>query len=397
MTVEPLRTSAVRLATFARSAPAAALLFALAASIVLLGSGTAAAQTDPFVTVRDVEVSAEAANSARARERAFDRAAGAAWEKFVAGLPADRRSGVPRLGADQLSSMVRGISVDDEKMTATTYSARFVVRFDRAAVGEIVPLGGGGGSAAVRSDTTLLVLPVFTQNGQPELWGDPNPWREVWASERHDSSAVPLYVPIGDVSDVSDITAVQALGRDSAALARIARRNQASEVLVAHASVLRDIAAAQPSLQVRAMRFGPQGEGVVFDQTYSGATPSQLEGILRQAARDVVASLEANWQPQGTAAAPAADGSAAPAVAADNRIAVSVPLRGLDTWLEVRRRLGAVPTVADTRVIELSRSEARIDIGFVGSVPELGEAMARAGLTLRKEGARTVLALSGTR
>lgn len=391
MTVEPLRALAFRLARFARSGLRVAFV---AVPCLLTAIGPAVAQSDPFVTVRDVEVSAEAANAARARERAFDRAASAAWEKFVAGLPADQRNSVPRLGPDQLSAMVRGISVDDEKTTATTYSARFVVRFDRSAVGEIVRLDGG--TASARTDQTLLVLPVYTQNGQPELWGDPNPWRDVWARERHAGSAVPLYVPIGDVADVADITAVQALGRDSAALARIARRNQADEVLVAHASLIRDVTAAQPSLQVRATRYGPQGEGVVFDQTYSGATPSQLEGILRQAARDVVASLDAAWQPQGTGAGAIADGTT-PAVQADNRIAVSVPLTGLDTWLEVRRRLGAVPVVADARVIELSRNEARIDIGFVGSIPELGDALARAGLSLSKDGARTVLALSGTR
>src|SRR6185437_12375889 len=78
-------------------------------------------------------------------------------------------------------------------------------------------------------------LPVWSGAQPPVLWEDPNPWREAFAQRERGEGLVPFIVPLGDVEDLNAISAERALNADPAALAAIAERYQAEEVLITQA------------------------------------------------------------------------------------------------------------------------------------------------------------------
>ena len=72
----------------------------------------------------------------------------------------------------------------------------------------------------------------------------------------------------------------------------------------------------------------------------------------------------------------------------------TVPIANLDAWLTVRRRLDQVASIKRAAVVFLSRSEARIDVQYLGDLAQLKLALAQRDLILTEEGEGLVLRLA---
>ena len=59
-----------------------------------------------------------------------------------------------------------------------------------------------------------------------------------------------------------------------------------------------------------------------------------------------------------------------------------MPLRGLDDWLKVRRRLDGVAAIQQTGLTTLARDEAQLEITFVGDEQRLTRTLAQRDLFL---------------
>jgi hypothetical protein len=81
--------------------------------------------------------------------------------------------------------------------------------------------------------------------------------------------------------------------------------------------------------------------------------------------------------------------SGAPAVAA-----VTVPIAGLNDWLDVRRRLASVAIVRRTDLVLLSKTEARINLHYIGEPEQLVLALQQADLELTQDGDAWTLAVT---
>ena len=62
---------------------------------------------------------------------------------------------------------------------------------------------------------------------------------------------------------------------------------------------------------------------------------------------------------------------------------VAVPLRGLDEWLKIRRRIGAVASIKRVDLARLSIDAAEVEILYIGNSGQLALAMAQSGLALK--------------
>ena len=65
-----------------------------------------------------------------------------------------------------------------------------------------------------------------------------------------------------------------------------------------------------------------------------------------------------------------------------------LPIAGLDDWVRERERLAAVPAIRRIALMALSRQEATIEIGYVGSIDQLKAAVGAinlAGLAALKD------------
>lgn len=343
-------------------APITGLLVLLAAS-----AWPAMAQMTDAFSVSGVAVDVRAASAAAAREQALAEGQQIALRRVLERLvPAAYHDRLPAPSPAEIAALVRDVGIESEKASSVRYIANLSVRFRGDAIRGFLRAAGLPYAEARRQP--VVVLPVYTEGAEATLWGDPNPWRYVWARRRSEG-LVPIIVPLGELADVTAVSAEQALAADPAALAAVAGRYGATDTLVA-------LAVAPPTdggaVEVRLFASGP---GVPLPERssfqYVAAEGETRDALLARAAADVVFAVGEAYKRENLLEF---DRGAT--------MATVVPLGGLDDWLTVRRRLDRVPQVRAYQVVSLNRTNAALLLDFVGDQQQLQTALMRNGLEL---------------
>ncbi len=276
---------------------------------------------------------------------------------------------LPVLPDGEITALVQGFEVEDEKISSRRYLANLTFKFKSNDVRSLLKREGIPFTETVAKP--ILVLPVFAFGGTRVLWDDPNPWRQAWAIRaRMDTGLLPFIVPFGDLEDLANINADQAIEGDEASLGRMAQRYRAEEVLVVHAAVGFEGGSETPTVQVVLRRFGALGERVIVEQ-FDGQRGDQIAELLQAVANAITIDLEEEWK-----ALTLLDFST------QFRLEARVPLTGLEDWLVVRRLLNESAVVQKSQLQALTLSEARVVVDFVGNTQSVIVALAQRDLDL---------------
>lgn len=352
-------------------------LWRLAATLVAasgLGFAIALAEARPAVadvfTVEGVAVDATARTAGEAREVAL---AEGQYEAFIRlfnrmTLRLDR-SRLPDIAPETIANLVHAFEVQDEKTSGIRYLAKLTVHFKDDAFLKFlqtheIPY------ATTRS-RPVLVLPVFDSGEERTLWRDPNPWRDAWRALPPRDGLVPFVLPYGDLSDVTTIDAAQAALGDQDRLAAIAKRYNATAILVAQVRSTTETFLNLPAIYLSLSRYGAGAWGDVYVASFLGASGEPPEGLFRQAIEQTVQRIEESWKLDNLLQS-----------GEEGEVTVAVPLQGLEDWLKIEKRLGRIPSVLENRLVYLSREEARVRIRFQGGGMQLQRALLQSDLYL---------------
>lgn len=358
---------------------AAGLLLALLAGAPLSAAG--AAQDDLF-TVENVAVDATEETAATAREVALAEGYRKAFRRVVARMvPRDRQGEVPALSPERLAALVRNFEVSEEKTSTVRYLAELTIRFNGAAVRTF--LREAGVPYAETQSKPLLVLPVLSRAGANVLWDNPNPWREAWSATPPDSGLVPLVAPRGGLEDLSIISAEQAMRGERERIDAIARRYDADGAL---------IAIAEPSYgteqRIREMevivRRSDDAEGRTWRNTIRSQGNETAEELFARAARETASFVREQWKSEYLLR-----------FDQQHELVVTVPLRSLDDWVILRRRLADIAFVSGSDLVALSRHSATVRLRYVGGEEQLRTALAQSDLALVEGSETPVLRFRG--
>ena len=347
------------------------------------GIGEAAAQDgNPIFTVTGVAVDQTAASASAARDIALAagqrRAAQRVFQRLI--IRTDQRS-LPQLSDDVVARLVQNIEVSDEKTSSTRYLATLTVAFKPDAVRDHLRAGGLRFSETV--SRPRLVLPVFEAAGAINLWDPPNAWREAWEARTVDpDTVIPLVLPEGDLQDIGSIGPIQALVAEARPVQAIAARYRVRDVVVAHATLVQDLAANSPIVHVSLRHTGPTS-GAVSIETFVGESRDRVNELLAEAVQRTVERLEDEWK-------------------RDNylrfdepvRLSASFAIGTLSDWLEMRRRLGGAAVIQNVELASITRSDAQVVIHYLGGPEQLGLALAQRDIDLVQEDGFWMLRLS---
>lgn len=340
--------------------------FALLLCLVAAPAPVAAQAADAFV-VSGIGVDVRAGNAAAAREQALVEGEQQAFERLLARLvPAGQQGRLPKPSPADLDALVSDVGIEQEKASTVRYIATLSVRFKPEAVRGYLQTRGVPYAEARRNP--VVVLPVYAEGGSALLWNEPNPWRQVWARRRNEG-LVSFVVPLGELQDVTAVSAEQAISGDAQALSAIGRRYGTADVLVAEA------AARQAPGAALTIRLRASGPGVPVPDPASFSIPARegetFEALVARAVDEVVQAIGESYKNQNLLQfdRPAS-------------LAAVVPLAGLDDWLMVRGRLDRVPQVRSYRVVSLNRTGAALMLDFVGDQQQLQGALMRGGIDL---------------
>lgn len=357
-------------------------LFARLSAVLLMallvlpaGAALSSARADLF-TVSDVRLDATAESVTAARDRAMAEGQVEAVEKLWSRLVApDARSMIPPLSASELSDYyIQSMRVSGEQTSTNRYIADLTVQFRADQIRQF--LRSNGVPYAETRSRPMLVLPLYGQAGAATLWDGDNPWLGAWQQFDSQNQLVPVVAPLGDLEDLTGVDAARAEAGDSQALAVMAERYGASDVLVSRASMSGDPAAGNAHLDIATARYpGAQGPAQTSRDSVAQQPGEGLQALLTRAARQVTGTLQGSWLNQNQLRY---DQQA--------QLEAVVPVNSLDELVEVQRRLGQLAAVRDLYTLAVTRTAAEIGLVYYGDPAQLQRALSQVDLALEQTG-----------
>jgi hypothetical protein len=331
--------------------------------------------TSDVFQVSGIAVDATAADAVAAREQALLQGQIEGLRRLLRRLtPVSEHGRLPAVGAAEIQRYVQNFEITDERVASDRYLAQLTVRYDPAAVRDL--LQGQAFSYAESVSEPLVVLPVYQVPGGPRLWPENNPWWQAWAEHLDPERLLRLVLPLGDLEDMATVTADGAIAGDAAALEALARRYGTDDVLVVVATPRGGATAAAegapPVLELDVRRGGIQGNPPETLEGRPGETP---EGLMAEAVVGVQDTLDERWKEANLLRY---DQAAS--------MLVDIPIEQLADWVEISRGMEGLTEIVGIEIASFARENVRAQIRYLGDQLRLEEALGRIGLGLSREG-----------
>ena len=346
----------------------------LAVSAAVLVTATAPLRADVF-TISHVKVDETAADAAQAKIRAIESAQLIAFMKLVKRLtPEGSDQQLPQFTGADVARMMSGMTFEDERTGPTRYIATLTISFLPDAVRTLlyqynIPL-------AEEQAPSVLVLPVWKNGGKAVLWDGDNPWKEAWIKLDVQNALTPVLIPIGDLTDISAISAEEALAGDEIKLEALRLRYGADKVLVAVAETL-------DGVSINASMDGITSYGRLnIAQTFQGE-PEKIGETASVAARGFLDAMEETWK--------SAMAQVQTPTSQLNSITVAIPFDSLAEWNSIRGRIQQTYGVGTVQIASLSARGGIVKIDYDGSVDQFTQQLEANGLQLSEVGGTWVI------
>jgi hypothetical protein len=342
-------------------------------ALALIGlAGTQVARAANAFTVTGVAVDQTAATTQAAKDAAIAdgerKALKALFDHITS--PADQAK-LPKLADKDLTELVSGYEVEQEKLSSVRYIAQLTVAFYPASIRSL--LRNAGVAFAEASSVPVAILPVLTDGEVKFLWEDANPWRQAWVAKRQVGVLVPWIVAKPGDAEAA-ITPDRAIAGPPGQFAALAQRSNAAGTVIAEAIL------SPGALTLKVTRDGE----LLGAETLMAEPGETIDRLFARAILRASSLIDERWKRDNLVAF----GQSA-------SLEARVALGGLDDWLQVRRRLGDMAQIQKLTVRSLSRREAQIALDYVGDAAQFRTALGQRGLALDGQEGDYVLRLPG--
>ncbi|HEY0267000.1 MAG TPA: hypothetical protein VGC16_09625 [Rhizomicrobium sp.] len=336
--------------------------FLLSLLALLLFAAPVAAQ-DSLYTVSGIHVDATGASSTEAYNAAIAQGRVRAFQILFRRLTRQADWGrQPVLDAQGVLRLTRGNNISNERRSTTRYTAEVTYIFNPDAVARALRAAQIAFSQAPAK--RILVIAMSPNAGH-------GPWSQALSAPAFRESTVPF-----TVSAPEDDASLAALRFDTATwndVSAVAIKNHVGEVGLVQAVY----ANGKMTVNIRRLGAGEAPAAASVDvplvQTVGTTYPAAAQAAVR--------AIEDLWKSRN-----ALDFSQRGKLIADVRIT------SLAQWGEIQTSLGSVGNVTGMTVTAMDLNFARIQLGYVGGVDQLREALNAAGLALTNRGGQWTLA-----
>ena len=265
-------------------------------------------------------------NADDAREKGWREAQRLGWAQLYRKL---NGSDGPKLGDSVLDGIVTAIVVEEEQIGPRRYVARLGVQFDRVRAGQILGVSG----RTLRSPP-LLVIPVYSIDGIPQVFEQRSAWQRAWAEYNTGESAIDYVRTAGTGADTLLINAGQTGRRGRVWWRVILDQYGAADVLTPIARVEYSYPGG-PIKGYFTARFGPDSK-LISSFTMTGPSPAALPDMMEKA----VARMDRIY----------IDALASGVLRTDTYLVLEKPVEKIDLPEEVATDDDALPSEIDSSV-----------------------------------------------
>jgi len=359
----------------------------LALVMVLAGAVTTGARAqsdeDRVFEVRGVAVDVQAATAAAAQAQAIVQGRRKAWRRLVERLVPRAQAGqLMSLSDEELVGLTVGYEVARERTSDVRYLGSLNFHFNPVAVRQY--FAARGISYAEIPSRPVLILPVYNDGSRPLLWEEESPWLAAWLDRGISDGLVPITVPYGDLADIRDISAVQAVLVDREAIETIGARYGAPQAVIANARTVTTDTGAQ-AVELNLIYVGGVADGRSLVLTVAPDQAAAGTDLMSAAAQAAVSEIQEAWKTENLIS---------PGL--ETRVTVLVPLSSFDYWLEVREGLDGVSSISRRDLLRISRTEALLDVWINGDADQLALALKQRNFVLEEMGDDWILYKEGT-
>ncbi len=335
---------------------------------------------DPIFTIENVKVDVTAENAITARAQAFEEAQIKAFTMLSTRmLPAPALATTQTPPVNVISTMVRDFEITNEQLSSVRYVGTYIFRFKGSDVRRY--FSRRGETVTDVSSKKLLILPFINRDNRTSIWTPGNPWMQAWNRVQSLNGLVPMDVPLGDLSDVQDISDNGAFSYQPNRLQSMLRRYGAHEAVVTIATpdemlgqIIDPLATAKGTLTIEVYRTD-RGQAELVDQISINADGVQTRRQIYDRAVTLVRSaLQKDWKAK----------IAIDPTPITNKVRAVVPIESLNEWLNIQSNLNRISSFSDITLKALTPSQANIEILYKGSEQRLALSLAQAGLEIER-------------
>lgn len=352
------------------------LLSILAVGCFATPSTAQDSETEGLFTVYGVEMDVTAATAAQARRIALDQARQRAFERLIEKIAApDALAMLPPISDGMLEQFVRAVQISNERSSSTRYLAEIDVTFSPPAIRGL--LSDAGIAFTESQGGPYLLLPLYRAGGQLRLLGE-HSWVQALEMAEIRNRLIRYRLPETGIRARTALSPLRLDGASPATLAEIARRFDVPDVLLAEARPTVDFATGRRAVVFRGST-GPEA-GLDFRGRVIAGAQEDLVSLLERAADRIFTNVDAAWKER--------------TMISDQqrrRIEVLAPVRHLDDWIALRKRLDSVPVLRNAEIARISLPLSRFVIDYVGSMEQLRLGLEQARLVLESRGERYIL------
>jgi hypothetical protein len=212
-------------------------------------------------------------NADDARTKGWREAQRKGWTQLYKSL---NGSNGPALGDSVLDGIVTAIVVEEEQIGPRRYVAKLGVQFDRVRAGQILGVSG----RTLRSPP-LLVIPVYSIDGIPQVFEQRSAWQRAWAEYNTGQSPIDYVRTAGTGADTLLLNPGQTGRRGRVWWRVILDQYGAADVLMPIARV--DYAWPGGPITGRfSARYGPDNK-LISSFTMTGPSPAALPDMMEKA------------------------------------------------------------------------------------------------------------------
>jgi hypothetical protein len=348
-----------------------AVVFTLMVSPVLAQSTDNTCSSDVFY-IQNIETSAVADTSQKARVAATTKALLAAWQALNGRLLLSGQTLQTNFTAEDVMPYLDYTRVVSETVLPSRYIATFDYCFDPVKVRDFY--GFNNLRHAELFSDPILVLPIWNGLDGPRLWSKPNPWVEAWVKLLSEQKGLlDLRLP-NNLATERTIDAVSIQARDRATLSKAAELEDSERVLVMVMTPTR--AGRKNLLDVKADLYDRSGlfESMAYTLDDAEVTIESLIPSIDNIALAMLESINEVWRRTNVVN-----------IEEGGILTVTVKTRSIKEWVATLDTLRVLQPVESLSVIKLDSDGGIVRIKLAGSVRSLSYALERRGLKLNEE------------
>lgn len=311
-----------------------------------------------------ISVSAEANSAVEARDLALNHAVSEAFPMMMQRVALSDTSHVQATPAE-MSALVQGVSIANEKTTPTKYMADVTVQFKPKEVQDF--FNRHGVLYITKEPPKYLFIPIFIEGNKAVIFDEQSPLYQAMKKGISGGSIYEFVTPLGDEEDIKTVTLDMLNSGDLTDLNALLIRYRTDYALPVRVTKTGNIY----KVQAKSYPQNTSGADVLFAVSSNAAN---IPAVMTQILKKTAGELEKKWRQNQTALT-------------DQRgeMTVIIPINGLSEWVAIEKQIKSLPFLDKVKVQALHKKQVFLRITYADTLDNIVRKMDKAGFSLKSE------------